>query len=312
MGSSSGSFGSISFTNSKATTGTWRGTFDYSGSGASVDFRMIGESNTTVYKGTGPRSGSGSQGYYVARRTASVGDEIVYRATHEAYTSSARISSIEKLAFDGDDGTAIGIKVTLDGGIVDYIVHTLDSAPFTSHTVTGESNFVVKGKFAHVRVTSGTVTWMYLIDGSYLSFGSAPVINGTYSYSGTLTETQRTANGDAQDAFVADQNLPSDVLDGKTLIVEWNNGWKWGYEIDSVVQNKIVSADEPAFDYSGSNIEMQYFPIPEYLGLTHYEGPATYYIPGSAVYYESEMMTTQQVAEVYNGVSSFGVTYGGN
>ncbi|MFX0195789.1 MAG: hypothetical protein ACFFCW_06680, partial [Candidatus Hodarchaeota archaeon] len=162
-----------------------------------------------------------------------------------------------------------------------------DEGPsYPEHHVTGINNFVIKGRFAHVRVTNGTVTWMNLLQGNYLSYNSKTLSSndGDFSYRGMVTRVNRKAAGASENSFEVDTSLPGNgVLDGKTLIITWGNGWKWGYKIKYTSGNRIVTDDEPAFNYNGGEVDMQYFPVPEYLGLKSFPGPVSFLIPGTAI-----------------------------
>ncbi len=293
MSSTSGSFGSISFQSSATTDKNWYGEFNYNG--VINRFSMIGNSSTTVYKGRAPQSGktsSGDQDYIVARRSASSSSDENFMVIHETYTGSPRVQSIEELTFDGDPGTAIGMKITIDNNTVDYIIHTLDEGPsYPEHVVSQENNLSMTGKFAHIRVTSGQVTWIQLVQGGSASFGSQSIASedGDYSWRGTVNSVSRIENGSSENSFVVNQSLPSNgELDGKTVIVTWGNGWKWGYKIKSVSGNRIITDDEPGFDYSGGSVQMKFFPAGTY------SGPVTFIIPGTAILDENGTITSTE------------------
>jgi hypothetical protein len=44
-----------------------------------------------------------------------------------------------------------------------------------------------------------------------------------------------------------------------------------------------VVSDEPGFDYDGGNVDSQYFPIQEFLGLEYFPGPVSFFIAGTAL-----------------------------
>ena len=282
MGSASGSLGLINYNGSSSTSNTWYGEYDYAG--ITNRFTMVGESGTTIYRGTAPKSGkqsSGNQDYFVAHRAPGTGTDENYLVVHETYSSSWHVQSVEKLGFSGDPGTAVGVKVTLDNGVVDYIVHTMDNGPsFPSHSVLDVDNFTVKGRFVHIRVTNGQVTWIKLLQGESVTFQgqSMAAVDGEYNYRGTVTRVNRKESGSSDNSFLVNTTLPSSgELNGKTLIVTWGNGWNWSYKIKSVSGSKIITDDEPGFEYSsGGIVDMKYFPEGTY------SGPVTFTIPGSA------------------------------
>jgi hypothetical protein len=281
MENSSGQFGKISIKQRGSTDETWNAAFTYNG--ATHRVIMAGEPGVTIYTGEGPRSvqSGGLQDYLIVRKIANREDEIAFLAVHEGYTTNPKVQSIEPLAFDGDPGTAVGLKVTLAGGITDYIIHTLDEGPeFPTYHIDGVEDFFVQGRFAHIRVQEGRILWMYLIQGEELRFGSQSFSStrGDYSYRGVVEKVNRIEEGDGENSFEVDIPLPGDhSLDGKTLILTWGNGWSWGYKIESVEGNRVITEDEPGFNYDGDEIDMRYFPD----GL--YNGPVTFLIPGAAL-----------------------------
>jgi len=299
MSSTSGSFGLINFQQRATTNNTWYGEFNYNG--VINRFTMCERSNTTVYKGTAPQSIKNSthdQDYFVARRSASSSQDENYLVVHETYTGSPHIQSIEELHFDNDPGSAVGVKVTLPNGVVDYIVHTLDDGPsYPVHQISGINNFVLKGRFAHIRVTNNQVTWMKLIQGVSLSFGNRNMssIKGDFSYRGYVTHVNRLEENDSENSFVVDTSLPSNgELNGKTLIITLGNGWNWGYKIKSVVGNRIITDNEPGFNYNGNTVDWRYFPNDQY------PGPVSFIIPGTAIMDENGSITSiegDQLAE---------------
>ena len=131
--------------------------------------------------------------------------------------------------------------------------------------------------------------WCYLAifnPGGYLSYGSLSLNSkdGDFSYRGTITKVNRREAGSGENSFVSSITLPIDgSLNNKTLIIEWGNGWTWGYKIKEIIGNRIITGKESGFDYDGDGIYMQYFPVPEYFGSESFPGPITFKIAGSAV-----------------------------
>ena len=101
---------------------------------------------------------------------------------------------------------------------------------------------------------------------------------------GTVTSVTRKEEGAAANSFITDTTLPSNgELDGKYILISWGNGWIWSYKIASVSGNAIITNDEPGFNYSGGDVDMRYFPVAEYCGLSSFSGPVTFTVIGSAV-----------------------------
>jgi hypothetical protein len=248
---------------------------------------MTGRPDTTVFEGTGPRyEHGGEQDHLVVRRSADPNEEETFLAVHETHRGTGSVKAIEWLGFEGDPGTAVGLRVMLADGAEDIVVHTLDEGPkFPEHRVAGR-DVRVRGRFAHIRMRGGAVEWMYLVQGSELGVGEASLSAepGEYSHRGSVNRVERRESGDAENAFVVDRSLPSDgSLSGKTLLVKWGNGWVWAYRIERVEGSRIVTADEPGFELRGGTVSSQYFPIEEFLGLESFPGPVSFLIAGSAL-----------------------------
>ena len=304
MSSVSGNLGKINFKKSADTSDGWEATFDYD-NGVVGQLLMAGGTGTTVFEGTAPRyQYGGSQDHLVVRRTAAATEEEVFLAVHETHTGTPAVTSVEKLTFEGNPGTATGMRVTLFNGAQDYIIHTLDEGPdYPVHRVTG-TDLTVRGRFAHIRIKNGEVMWMSLSQGAELHMGGNSLVSesGDYSFRGTVMSVERRESGFNENAFVVDQPLPDTAaLDGKTIILTWGNGWKWGYRIERLDGNRIITTEEPGFEYdiaNGPGIDSQYFPLQEHLGLESFPGPITYVIAGSAVQhgpdrYESDEIIAQ-------------------
>ena len=278
-------FGEMKLVRKRNTNQTWEGTLDYGK--VKGRFLMAGRDGTSLYLGKGETSpdikskeAKKFQDYMVARRTARSTEAINYLVVHEAYSSKPNVVSIEELEFEGNPGTAVGLKITLNRGVVDYVVHTLDEdAPFPVHRVRGEESFLVRGRFAHVRVKNGHVEWMKLVHGAELRFRNRAMlaVGDGYSYRGDIVRVNRRENGSDENSFKTNVALPQDgALNGKTILVEWGNGWKWGYTISMVKGSTVVINGEPGFDYSGGSVKMKYFPAGTY------PGPVKFSIPGTA------------------------------
>lgn len=298
MTSTAGTLGGISFCGMGNTSNTWSAILDYADTKHRI--MMCGKAETTVYKGVGLRSvvDGGYQDYVVARRQVDSSDSEDFLVVHETYTNAPHVQSIQQVQFEGDSSTAVGLKITLDGGIVDYIVHTLDPGPsYTEHRIIGVENFVIKGRFAHIRVSDGNPRWMNLIQGESLSYDSRYMSStkSDYSFRGYVTKVNRKENGDSENSFEVDITLPNEgELDRKTLIVTWGNGWKWAYKIKSIVGGRIITDDEPGFNYNGKDVDMQYFPIQEHFSMKSYPGPVQFIIPGTAIMYANgEIKSTE-------------------
>ena len=265
---------------------SWSASFVHGGTTGRV--RMAGAPGTEVIAATGPRyEYGGSQDHLVVRRMRDPGTEEIFAAVHETFDDTERVSAVEALAFEGDPGTAVGLRVTLMDGAVDYLVQTLDQGPdYPTHQVSGVA-LEVAGRFAHVRVRDGAAEWIYLADGASIRFADetleAP--GGDYSQRGAVTQVERTETGAAENAFVVEPPLTGEPSRwaGKTLLVTAGNGWTWAYRIERVEGARVVTANEPGFELDEGGMDRQYFPLQEHLGLERIEGPVTFLAAGSAL-----------------------------
>ena len=166
---------------------------------------------------------SGRQDYLLARRTSSPSEITDYLVVHETNSGSNLIQSIQQITFEAGTTGATGIAITLPNNVVDYIIATLDKQPpYQEHRVSGFSNFIVQGEFAHVRVRNGNVEWMKLHQGKKLQFGNKVLAStrGDYSLRGTVTNTLRIEKGSSKNGFTVAGVLANDgSLLVKTLVV---------------------------------------------------------------------------------------------
>ncbi len=306
MNQTSETFGAISLLRKSLSGNSWSGEFNYGDVREKV--HLAGAQGTTFFMGKALSSTIPSrvQDYLVVRRNSTRLKDETFMAVHEAYSSSPStppfVEAITPLTFQGAGATAVGLQITLRGGIVDYVVHNFDAAPpYVEQKVSGVSNFSVKGRFAHVRVKNGAVQWMKLFQGEQLSFGSKGMraVQGDYSYRGVVSRVLRKERGEQENAFEVNANLPVDgSLTGKTIIVTWGNGWKWGYTVKEVRGRQILVDEEPGFDYNGSLVAMRYFPV------GNYPGPVTFLISGNASLSSTGVVVGTSPTQLYTPGSS--------
>jgi len=301
MNSTTEKFGEISIHKKKVTNSNWYGVINYSD--VKHRFIMCGEPNTTVLTGEALKSvkEGGLQDYIIARRSRSSNTDENFLVVHETYNNSPHILSVEKLTIDDNTGSAAGIKIKLDNGITDYIVHTLDEGPnFPEHIIFGKEQFALKGKYAHIRVLNDKIKWLYLLQGQKIEFGSQKISSkrSEFSYRGLVTGVNRIEEGQSDNSFIVDTSLPAEgLLDGKTLIITWANGWKWGYKIKQITGNKIIIEDEAGFNYDGKTINMHYFPV----GV--YNGPISFIIPGTAIFNANGELVSTEVFKTPDSIA---------
>lgn len=278
--SASDKFGSIAIKEKAETGATWYGEIAYAN--AKHRFTMCGAPATTVFTGKAPQSikDGGQQDYLFARRLTNSGADENYLVVHETYTNSPQITAVENLTFTENNSSAIGVKVTLADGRVDYIIHTLDDGPeFPKHKITAQDNITMQGKFAHIRLKGAGIEWMYLVQGKSLQVNSLTLDsrNQEYSFRGTVKRVARLQEGATANLLEVDIPLPSETLPGKTIILTWANGWNWAYTIKEATGNTIILNEEPGFTWNGDIINMRFFPAGQY------EGPVQFIIPGIAM-----------------------------
>ena len=290
MVEASSSLGRISLAEAAVTDATWKGSFTYDS--VIHDVTMLARPGTTVYRGSGPRSikPGGVHEYLVVRRQAEKTVEEHFLAVHETHTGTAAVERVEALRLRGP-ADAVGLRVDLRGGVTDYLIHTLANGPtYAAVEAEGVGRFVVTGRFAHVRLVKGEVRWLYLLDGSHLRFGSRVLsaATGDFSLRGTVVGVNRRKKGATRDGFVIAERLPQgSILSGKTMLLTWGNGWNWAYTIVSVNGSEVAVRGEPGFEYRDGRIFMEYWPVPEYTGTSHFERPVTFTIAGSALMHGS-------------------------
>jgi len=292
----SGSLGQISFQEQATPDGPWSARFVHGDVTGRV--MMTGAPNTTVYKATGPRyEYGGSQDHMVVRRTAARTDNVSFAAVHETYEDNPRAVAIEALSFGGESD-ALGVKVTLADGRVDYLLQSTDEGPdYVRHTVDTEE-LTFAGRFAHIRVDAeGAALSMYLVQGSELSYRENLLksADGDYSHRGEVSAVERRESGAAENAFVVNPPLPGDATRwaGKTIRVTGGNGWSWAFRIERVEGARVITSDEPGFELDSGGMDRQYFPLQEYLGLERIEGPVRFLVAGSAVWENGDIRATR-------------------
>ena len=296
------------------TTGTtsadWQATFYYPGVDATNKMWFLEGASTKVYTGNGLRPqpqgvSCDVQPEYkmlAAERTMSLSATNHFVVVNEAQEAgdSYHVQSIDALTFTGSSGGAQGVKVTLDNATTDYIIWTDDKvAPYPTRTVSSPS-MSIKGNYGHVRVVSGAVSWMKLINGDELHYTTNSVQStaSDFSWSGAITNVLRIDGGDATDSFQTDTNLSSvdTNLIGKAVIATFDNGWTWGYTIASISGTQINLNEEPGWVIDGANTRTLYFPVESFTGNT-----PTFYIPGSAYVDEFGTLTATGPGTV-NGI----------
>ncbi|HPG41412.1 MAG TPA: heparinase II/III family protein [bacterium] len=293
--SASGKFGSIAIKKKAETNAAWYGEIAYAN--AKHRFTMCGAPATAVFTGKAPQSikNGGQQDYLFARRMTNSNADENYLVVHETFTSAPHIRAVEKLIFTEETGSAVGIKVTLDNGRIDYIIHTLDDGPdFPEHKITGGDEILIRGKFAHIRMVGGSVEWMYLVQGKSLTVNSLAIEsrNPEYSFRGIVNRVERRQEGAAANCLVVDTSLPAETLPGKSIILTWANGWNWAYTIKEATGNTITLNEEPGFTWNGDKINMRFFPAGQYLG------PVQFIIPGIALLNGGQTISTEYIQSV--------------
>ncbi|MHC4123349.1 MAG: heparinase II/III domain-containing protein, partial [Planctomycetota bacterium] len=203
--------------------------------------------------------------------------ESVFVAVHHPYIGSSLVTNVTAVPLDTTDANAVALKVTLSTGRTDYIIHTI-TEPLVQIDTDDGSNISFVGKFAHVANGSGSDAWMFMAEGQSLDFGTQS-ITGTSSYTGTITDTYRIKDGDADDAFVTVAALPTDgTLNGQTIMVDLGGVTTQAFEIDHVEQvgadRVIYTVDDPGMTIDGNIVKQEHYPC---WGIT---GQATFKIAG--------------------------------
>ena len=121
------------------------------------------------------------------------------------------------------------------------------------------------GRLGVVREPTDGPGRAWLFDGEELVAGDVRLQVERGRYEGRIVGAMREADGDGQDAFIVEGDLPEgDSLNGVWMIVTHGNGLTHGYEIDRVEQHDektvIVLSDDHGLRIDGDTTKEAYFP----------------------------------------------------
>ncbi len=280
-----GQLGHLRFKKQAITSASWEARFEYSG--ISSRLLMAARPATTIFEAIGPRyEYGGLQDHLVVRRKTDAGREEIFWAVHEIVDEKPTVLSVEEVELEGDPGSAVAAHVRLVDGAEDFIIHTLDEGPdYPTHEIAGQS-IRMRGRFAHIRMRGEAIEWLFLAQGSMLQVGDELLSSDATEYSrrGRVVGVERRESGHAENAFIADVDLPTGrSFEGTTLFVQWGNGWSWPYRVDHIEGRRIVISEEPGFEMREGNVTSQYFPLEEFLGLESFPGPVSFVLSGIAI-----------------------------
>jgi len=239
------------------TDATFSVTFTYSDvPNTSVRTHVLGNAAARVLLGTSPsvrRAGVGSKGdnakildfwmpQLVVRRQAADDEPLqsIFVAVEEPFCGNSFIDSIEPVQLTPSDENAVALQVR-HGDTIDTIISTLDEAPYPERKTA--NGIAIKGRLGIVRQVAtstssgqaGEATGAWLFEGEGLRGGGWTADTANSRYNGQIQAATRKADGDEEDAFITDADVPEgNGLAGVWMIVTHGNGFTHGYPIERV------------------------------------------------------------------------------
>ena len=270
--------------------GTYRVGFTKTDGDIGVNIYMAADESQTVYVGESPTPYRGTENpqtlddvykYYtpflMARREGDDGLKSVFVSVIEPFQGEGHIVSVERLETSDGDPDHIGLRVTLDDGRVDTILADLKPVGETTE-FTADGAYTLNGKAwvhsdAVVEDTNATLRENH----TFSALSSQSPFSHTQNsgvYQGGITEIHSVMNGDAENAFVTDVQLPAGMLDDQYLSLEFGtyhtvnvpdiptqDGISELYQISHVERKDgktyIYLADDPALKLeNGKTVEL--------------------------------------------------------
>ncbi|MGD7706550.1 heparinase II/III domain-containing protein [Microlunatus sp. Y2014] len=225
-----------------------------------------GDTNDEVVKWTMPK--------LVLRRSGhDLRSDFVTVIDPYAASSGPRVTAVQKLSHDGEEGD-LAVKVTFVDGTVDIVISlTSDDRTVTAGAVT------LTGKLGWARIRDGATTALHLVGGTRVATDHQE-LTGPGCVTGTVTRTLRKLAGDPADGLVVSETVPTWAA-GQTVIVTHPDGKTHGYPIRAAVPGTgetviELEAADPGFSIApdGSS-ELAFTPF------TRWDGPTTFRVDNS-------------------------------
>ncbi len=183
-------------------------------------------------------------------------------ALEEPFSGEPFIQGVDMLPLEPDDSGAVALRIRHATG-VDTVISTLDDPPYPRRSTPG--GVTMGGRLGVVREPTDGPGRAWLFDGEELVAGDVRLQVERGRYEGRIVGAMREADGDGQDAFIVEGDLPEgDSLNGVWMIVTHGNGLTHGYEIDRVEQHDektvIVLSDDHGLRIDGDTTKEAYFP----------------------------------------------------
>jgi len=196
-----------------------------------------------------------------------------FAAVHEPYRGQPAIDEVKRLTLDPGYEFAVALAVRI-GDRTDYILSTTDEPPYPLHRVQGSKHIMFRGRFGIVSTHKGQLTWMYLLDGTELTYGDH-ALKAPGRLEGDITAV-------AERGFETNAKLPIDgSLRGATLLLIHGDGSTQGYEIDRVeataAKTTVVVIGPPGLSIDGERTRMFFFPLREIRGKNRFVITASTY-----------------------------------
>ncbi|MEK7405264.1 MAG: heparinase II/III family protein [Acidobacteriota bacterium] len=239
---------------SARTDSTWQAEF-VAAAGERLRTTMLGAAGTEVVLAEGPAMRrAGMQTFLAVRR---VEPESVFVAVHEPYVLQPRVHSVKLLAPERSSAMAVAVQVEF-GDRMDTILSTLEEAG----EVAG-NGIALRGRFGYVSTADHRTRALYMADARALEAGQA-LLAGQAAYAGAVRGTLRVPQGDAQNAFVTDSQLPDKDLNGRLLLTTDGDGSTRGFLVQSVMrqaQDTVIAVDrDPGMSIEEGYVKLQYYP----------------------------------------------------
>ena len=256
--------------------------------------QLSGETNSPVelWLGRSPsvrRMGRGAEGdmrklydfwmpHLVGRREGVSPLSSTFVAVEEPFAGEPFIQGVDLLPLEPDDGGAVALRIRHTAG-TDMVISTLDEPPYPKRVA--PDGVEMRGRLGVLREPTEGPTRGWLFEGVELASVGCRLGTERGRHEGRIVGAMREADGDEQDAFIVEGDLPEgESLKGIWMVVTHGNGFTHGYEIDRVERRDgntvAVLADDHGLRIDGDTTKEAYFPRREILGQN------TFVIPLSA------------------------------
>ncbi len=201
----------------------------------------------------------------LVRRTKEKGEESAlesrFIAVHEPYDGASFLQKIETVKLSPADDHAFAIRAH-HGESIDTLFFDLNSEMVDRKT---DDGLQFSGRLGVLRQRNGQAIAGWLFEAQSLQAGDWKMDAPRARYEGVIGSAHRKEDGQSENAFVTDADLPSGkALSGVWMIVTHGNGYTHGYEIDHIRQENgktvIVLTAEHGLRIEADQTEEVYYP----------------------------------------------------